>query len=758
MIRRGVDDGLLHLTAEDTILDGRSIRVDGKTLIHFGSCSYLGLELDPRVKAAAIDAITRYGAHFSSSRAYVSVPLYSQLESLAERIFGAPVVITPTTTLGHFSALPVLLEPDDAVLIDHQAHHSLQLATQILVARGVHVESVRHNNLEHLTERIEALQDSKRHIWYIADGIYSMFGNLCPVDELVEMLDVYPKLHLYIDDAHGVSWCGKFGRGYALSRAAAQERLIVATTLGKCFGAGGSVLVLGTEEQRRFIRTVGGPMIFAGPVPPAILGAAIESARIHLSDELKTLQGELLERIRLCNRMLLERDLPLVADTEVPVRYVEVGPYETAQKLTKQMMDAGFYVNAAFFPAVPKGRAGLRFTITRHQNPEDIEAMVETMTHALMHREAPFATKLSAVQLQHETTIEAIDPVVWDACLGQRGTFDWRGMSLLEDVFANAAKPEDRWDFHYYVARDEDGEVLLATFFTEALWKDDMLAPAKVSADIEAQRGDDPFLMTSKVLAMGSLLTEGNHLFIRRKPGWKEAFEMLLDVVEEHADLNGCQGLVLRDLPATDKPLAEILQKRGYGRQSMPASFLIDIKWSNGNEFIEQLSPKSRRYQRRYVLPHQDKYSRMITSASELQASDELVARFYDLYSDVCQRNLGINTFPLPPETFSRMSADRDWEFVLLYVETAEEVTDHLAAAVACFKGWDQYVPMLIGLDYEFVENHGVYRQALSHIIERGRELGYQKIRLGMGADLEKRRFGAKPEYNCLYLRNVDES
>src|SRR6185295_1297435 len=87
--------GLIHLTAEDKRSNGREVRLRGRDLVNFGSCSYLGLEVDERLKEGACDAIRRFGVQFSSSRAYVSTPLYAEFEGLLSQIFeGAPLVVT----------------------------------------------------------------------------------------------------------------------------------------------------------------------------------------------------------------------------------------------------------------------------------------------------------------------------------------------------------------------------------------------------------------------------------------------------------------------------------------------------------------------------------------------------------------------------------------------------------------------------------------------------------------------------------------
>ena len=112
-----------------------------------------------------------------------------------------------------------------------------------------------------------------------------MFGDAAPISALHDLLDHYPRFHFYCDDAHGMSWAGPHGRGYALAARPLRDRMIIATSLVKAFSAGGGALIFPDAESCRKVRTCGGPMIFSGPVQPPMLGAAIASARIHLSPE-----------------------------------------------------------------------------------------------------------------------------------------------------------------------------------------------------------------------------------------------------------------------------------------------------------------------------------------------------------------------------------------------------------------------------------------------------------------------------------------
>src|SRR5690242_16879234 len=99
--------GIVHNETEDYQLDGRHLRIEGKDLLYFGSCGYLGLEFDERLKAGAIDAINRYGTQFSSSRAYVSSIFYKESEELLTKMFNKPIILLQSLTLAHMSNIPI---------------------------------------------------------------------------------------------------------------------------------------------------------------------------------------------------------------------------------------------------------------------------------------------------------------------------------------------------------------------------------------------------------------------------------------------------------------------------------------------------------------------------------------------------------------------------------------------------------------------------------------------------------------------------
>jgi len=383
IVDMGLNHGLVQRTTEDKVFNGRTIRLNGRPVLNFALCSYLGLEQDVRLKQGTIDAVNRYGTQFAISRAYMSATPYTELEAQFNELFGGHVLATPTTTLGHMAALPVLIQNGDAIIIDQMAHNSMQTAAKLAQAEGVAVETLLHGNLELLEERIGILSKQYRHIWYLTDGVYSMFGDLAPVKELGELLNRYEQLHLYFDDAHGMSWTGKHGRGYVLDCLPIRQRMVVATSLCKGYAAGGGALVFPNKQMHRQVKNCGGPMIFSGPIQPPMLGAALASARIHLSTEIDGLQRELQDRITLCNRLLKEYGIPVACSSQSPIFYIKLGLPHVAGEMAKYLLDDGFYTNHAVYPAVSRRKSGIRFTLTRHLSAEDIRGLVEAIARNL---------------------------------------------------------------------------------------------------------------------------------------------------------------------------------------------------------------------------------------------------------------------------------------------------------------------------------------------------------------------------------------
>jgi 7-keto-8-aminopelargonate synthetase-like enzyme len=365
--------------------NGPTCTIGGRALSNFGSCSYMALEVHPALKAGAAAALEQYGTQFHFSRAYLDAPLYGELEEALELITGRPTLVAASTTLAHLSALPVLVNDDDVVLIDQFAHASLHMATELL--KGTVVERVRHNRIDFLEDKIKAHARTGRAIWYVCDGVYSMLGDFAPFAALRELLERYPQLHLYVDDAHAVSWTGQHGRGVALTELGHSERVVVALSLNKAFSGAGGALALPSDALRRRVRHCGGTMVFSGPIQPPMLGAAVASAKLHLDPGFEALQAEEYERIRAAREAIAHHRLPVATDDWTPICMVQFDSAERARRTVREIMDRGFYCCYSAFPAVPMDRPSLRFTLSRHNSLTEIARFVETLADVVTSRD-----------------------------------------------------------------------------------------------------------------------------------------------------------------------------------------------------------------------------------------------------------------------------------------------------------------------------------------------------------------------------------
>ena len=372
--------GIVHLNADEKREPGwKYLSVDGKKLLNFACCNYLGLETDPRLREAAKEAIDHYGVQFYTVRAYVSLPPYQELEHLFSQMYGKPAVVMPSTALGHWATMPAIVGSEDAVILDHQVHATVHGIARMIKANGVHIEMIRHNRMDYLENRIQKLSLQYKKIWYMADGVYSMYGDIAPMQDIVSLLDKYEQFHLYIDDAHGMSWAGKHGAGMVIERAPFHERMVLMTSLSKAFGTMGGLAVFPNEEMKNLVRNVGSTLIFTGPIQPALLAASLASVKIHLSDEIYQLQSALKSRIAFFRAKCTELDLPVLGEGESPVFYLATGKKQISASLSKKLIEAGFLTALAVFPSVPHTRSGLRLLPTVNHTFEDITTLLETI-------------------------------------------------------------------------------------------------------------------------------------------------------------------------------------------------------------------------------------------------------------------------------------------------------------------------------------------------------------------------------------------
>lgn len=789
-LTNGVKNGIFQVSLEDETLDGREVTIDGRRVVNFGSCSYLGLEVDERLKQGAIDATLRYGTQYSSSRLFSACNLYEELEDLFYKIFdNNPSVLAATTTLTHVSAMPILVEDDDLVILDHQVHGSVQLAVQLVKARGTRVEMIKHNRMDMLEDLIKENPNKYNKIWYMADGLYSMYGDYAPLKDICYLLDKYPTFHFYVDDAHGMSWAGKHGNGYVLSQMPMHPKMVLTTSLAKGFGTGGGITVLSDKELMRKVLTCGSSYTYSGPVQPPMLGASIASAKIHLSDEIYTLQNKLTKKLALTRSIIEEYELPLVMPSNSPIFYIGLGLPRVGYNMVRRLLKEGFYTNIGIFPGVPVKCCGLRLAVTNGQSEDDIRNVLDAFRYhfpRVLEEEEQSVEDISTnfslpfeqtvkryavavkdhsviddLHVQHETSIHNIDRTLWDELLGDNGTFDWEGCRFIEETFRDNDEAENNWNLHYLIIRDRDQKPVLATYFTELLCKDDMVAPADASRQIEEIRKKDKYYLTSRVVMMGSLLSLGDHLFVDRKhPQWKLALLEMVRVMNDVKTACGANTVQLRDFDSNDVELRDFLIKEGFIKVDMPDTHIVtNVQWKDESEYLSSFSSGSRWHFKKMILDKGVHFNTRVLENKEAGNPDI----WYKLYCNVKDKSFNINTYTIPFKYFTNIMHHPNWEVIELRLKpgeapfTNEKGEEPLVSVNFCYKSSrNNYSIFAVGLDYDYVLSHGCYRQGLYQSLVRANKLNCNMFYMGMDASVEKKRFGAKVIAKSVYVQAND--
>ncbi len=775
---------IIHLYTEDQSYNGRSVIINGQELINFGSCSYLGLEIDSRLKAASIEAIQNFGLQFSSSRSYVSTTLYKEWEQLLQEMFGHPLVITPTTSLGHHAVIPVAVEAGDAIILDQQVHASVQDAVSKMLGKGQTIEVVRHNDMEALESKIQSFLKTHDNIWYMADGIYSMYGDYAPLDDLKRLLDTYPNFRLYIDDAHGMSITGKHGKGYVLDNIGTLKNTIVALSFAKAYGCGGAAFVFPDAEMAQKVRNCGGPMIFSGPLQIPTIAGGIASAKIHLSDEIYQLQDELKSKVALCYDLLVQNNIPVMSNRETPVFYVGLGLTRVGYNMVGRLMKEGCYTNLGIYPAVPETCTGIRFTITNHLTTADIHHLVEAFvkhfplalaeegrtihdiqrafrkvkTNTLKLPVPSKASEAPTYRVEHYDNIELISEDVWNGMFKGTASFDWGFLKMLQNVFAGNLKAQDNWDFHYYITYDASNTPVLATFFTSSLVKDDMFASAQVSQAVEIDRMINPKYLTTKSLVMGCMLTEGNHLFVDRKnPEWKGAMMAFIDKLWTEQDRLKAEAIYLRDFPLEDIQMTDFVAEQGFVKVGIPSTHVIDdIKWENVSEYMASLSSKKRSLIKRKVVKYSECYNVEVIKSPSIQE----LKKWYDLYLSVKSGSYELNSFVLPFKLFEEFSKYPKAELIQISIkpEHSNSGLEEVGAVTLNYMtASNDYCGLIVGLDYAYVRSKALYKNMILENVVRAGALGANKLYLGMTASESKRDFGAKSKSQVAFFQMKDD-
>jgi len=352
----------LRRTPVVTARDGIYAERDGRRLLSFSCNDYLNLSRHPAIIKAAVDAAQRFGIGAGASRLVTgNHPLYDELESRLARLKGTEAAcVFGSGYLANIGIIPALAGTGDLILVDELSHACIHAGAKL---SGATVRRYRHGDVAHAEALLAEHRGRHAHALIATDGVFSMDGDLAPLEELSALAESHDAW-LLADDAHGLGVVGH-GRGSSFANGGADVPLQMGT-LSKAVGAYGGYLCA-SQAVIDLMRTRARPFIYSTGLPPPVVAAAI--AALDLIERDPALTEAPLRKARLFTRAL---NLPEAQSAIVPVI---VGDAEAALAASEMLENEGFLVVAIRPPTVPPGTARLRFAFTALHPEAEIERL-----------------------------------------------------------------------------------------------------------------------------------------------------------------------------------------------------------------------------------------------------------------------------------------------------------------------------------------------------------------------------------------------
>ena len=364
---------------------GPEIQIQGRSLLAFCSNDYLGLANHPELIDALSEGAARFGtgsgaSHLISGHHVIHDELEAKLASTqAGAIPNVRALFFSTGYLANISAITALsLIGKDKTSIYSAALNHASLIDGIRLARGrgsVNLHVFDHHHLAALENILR--NDSAPHKLIVTDGVFSMDGDLAPVQELLRLANQYDAL-LMIDDAHGFGVLGKHGYGLLEDQTICSDRIIYIGTLGKAAGLNGA-FVCAHEKIIAWLIQKARPYIYSTASSPALAFAVLRSISLMEGEKGKELRALLQQNIALWKKeSTFTRWKRLESDTAI--QPIMVGSNETALQLARALDQFGYWIPAIRPPTVPKGKARLRMTLSAAHTKEQIEGLCNVLS------------------------------------------------------------------------------------------------------------------------------------------------------------------------------------------------------------------------------------------------------------------------------------------------------------------------------------------------------------------------------------------
>ena len=350
------------------------IEVGGKKVLNFCANNYLGLSDNPRLVEAAKKEMDARGYGMSSVRFICGTQdIHKEVEAAIAEYFGTEDTILYAAC---FDANGGVFEPlftdQDAIISDSLNHASIIDGVRLCKAVRYRYANA---DMEDLEKQLKLAQAQRFRI-IVTDGVFSMDGNVAPMDKITELANKYDAL-VMVDECHSAGVVGKTGRGVTELYNIRGQVDIITGTLGKAFGGAIGGFTTGRKEIIELLRQRSRPYLFSNSVPPAVVGASLEVFRmLKESDEL---HDRLVENVEYFRNKMLAAGFD-IKPTQSAICAVMLYDAPLSQVFAKKLLDEGIYVTGFYYPVVPKGQARIRVQVSAGHTRAHLDKCVEAFT------------------------------------------------------------------------------------------------------------------------------------------------------------------------------------------------------------------------------------------------------------------------------------------------------------------------------------------------------------------------------------------
>ncbi len=374
---RDIDaDGLLKRERLITGAQGAHVQMAGREMLNLCANNYLGLADDPRLVAAAKQAMDGHGFGMASVRFICGTQdLHRQLETRLARFLNHDDSILFAACFDANGGLfEPLLGPEDAVISDALNHASIIDGIRLCKAKRYRYANSDMADLE--AQLKQARADGARFILIATDGVFSMDGYYAKLTEIRALADQYGAL-VMVDDCHATGFTGPQGRGTP-ARAGVGVDLLTGT-LGKALGGALGGYIAGPQPVIDLLRQRARPYLFSNALPPAVVGAAL--AALDIVEDADDLRTRLTANADYWRAGLTDAGFTLLPGTH-PIIPVMLGDAKLAQAMASDLYQRGVHVAGFFFPVVPKGQARIRTQMNAALTTADLDFALNAFTQA----------------------------------------------------------------------------------------------------------------------------------------------------------------------------------------------------------------------------------------------------------------------------------------------------------------------------------------------------------------------------------------